>query len=332
MNTSHTTFRSSVALLLVATLAMLAGCGAREHAGSEDVVAFGTADQAVDALVTAFRREDTAELARLLGSGTDELLDSGDAVADQQDRARFVAAYEAKHSLATEGDTATLVVGENDWSLPIPLVKRDGKWTWDGAAGVDELIYRRVGGNELGAIEVMRGFVTAQQAYAAEGRDGDPAGIYALKLISDDGLHNGLYWPTTDDEPPSPANRFVAAAAEEGYARSEDRVPYHGYYYRLLYAQGPNANGGARDYFRDGLLTEGFAMVAWPADYGSSGVQTFVVNQDGVVFQKDLGAETATAVETIDTFDPDSSWVAVVPPEAAATTAPAVATAPSAAN
>ena len=198
--------------------------------------------------------------------------------------------------------------------MPVPLVQRDGRWAWDGAAGADELIYRRVGANELGAIDVSRGYVQAQFDYAAEGRDGDPAGIYALKLLSDEGLHNGLYWPTAEGEAPSPAGPFVAAAAGEGYRRSADRQPYHGYYYRMLYAQGPNANGGAREYFKDGLLTEGFALIAWPADYGSSGVQTFIVNHDGVVFQKDLGEDTAKVVETIKLFDPDASWTAIVPP------------------
>ena len=139
-------------------------------------------------------------------------------------------------------------------------MQRDGRWVWDGAAGADEVVYRRVGENELGAIDVMYGYVNAQNAYAAEGRDGDPAGIYALKLISDEGLHNGLYWPTTAGEAASPAGPFVADAAAEGYA-SGGGTPYHGYYYRMLYAQGDNANGGAREYFKDGILTEGFAGI-----------------------------------------------------------------------
>jgi hypothetical protein len=203
--------------------------------------------------------------------------------------------------------------------MPIPIVKRDGKWAFDGEAGIDELIYRRVGANELGAIDVCRGYVAAQVEYASEGRDGDSPGIYALKLLSDEGLHNGLYWPAAEGEPPSPAGPFVAAAASEGYRRASEgeRHPYHGYYYRPLFAQGANANGGAREYFKDGLLTEGFALIAWPADYGASGVMTFIVNQDGVVFQKDLGEDTATAVQAIQAFDPDSSWVAIAPPEEA---------------
>ena len=311
MNTTH---KLRIALALLG-LAIAAGC-AREPA-PESTTGFDTPEAAVKALVAALQKNDAARLTALLGTDSTELFDSGDAVQDAGDRAEFLAAYAAKSALEDDGtDRKTLVIGAQDWPMPIPIVKRDGKWVFDGEAGIDELIYRRVGANELGAIDVCRGFVSAQLEYASEGRDGDPPGIYALKLVSDDGLHNGLYWPTAEGEPESPAGPFVAAAAAEGYRRAEGeaRNPYHGYYYRMLYAQGPNANGGARDYFKGGLLTEGFALVAWPADYGSSGVMTFIVNQDGVVFQKDLGEETATAVESIQVFDPDSSWTAIVPP------------------
>lgn len=315
MNTTNTlrASRLRVAVILFG-LMMTAGC-AKQSANDG---AFKTPEEAVSALVAALQKDDVATLQALLGPGSEELLDSGDAVQDASDRAAFLAAYEAKHALADDGpDRKVLVTGDDDWPMPIPVVKREGGWQFDGEAGIDEIIYRRVGGNELGAIDVSRGFVDAQLEYAAEGRDGDPAGIYALKLVSDEGLHNGLYWPTAEGEPPSPAGPFVAAAAAEGYRRAEgdQRAPYHGYYYRMLYAQGGNANGGAREYFKDGLLTEGFALVAWPADYGSSGVQTFIVNQDGIVFQKDLGEDTATAVEAIQSFDPDSSWTAIVPAE-----------------
>jgi hypothetical protein len=295
--------------LVLAAAAVLAAC-----AKVEDQTSFKTPEAAVEAFVAALQKDDVSAAQKLLGPGAEDMLSSGDPVQDKIDRERFLAGYQQRHSLADEGtDTKTLVVGENDWPFPIPVVKRDGKWRLDGAAGADEIIYRRVGRNELGAIAVCEGFVSAQNDYAAEGRDGDPAGIYALKLISDEGMQNGLYWPTAEGEPPSPAGPFVAAAAEEGYRRGEGRTPYHGYYYRMLYAQGPNANGGAKEYFVDGVLTGGFALIAWPADYGASGVQTFIVNQDGVVFQKDLGEDTATAVEAIKSFDPDSSWTAVTP-------------------
>jgi len=296
-------------IALVLGLAIAAGCAKRPA----NEAGFETAEDAVEALVTALQGNDMTAVQTLLGPDSAELLDSGDPVQDATDRAGFLAAYAASHALIDDGpDRKVLAMGEEDWRMPIPIVRRDGRWQFDGEAGIDEMIYRRVGANELGAIDVSRGFVEAQFEYASEGRDGDPPGIYALKLLSDEGLHNGLYWPTEEGEPESPAGPFVAAAASEGYRSVEgERSPYHGYYYRMLYAQGPNANGGARDYFKDGLLTEGFALVAWPADYGSSGVQTFIVNRDGVVFQKDLGEDTATVVESIQSFDPDSSWIAI---------------------
>jgi len=308
-------------LLLLASVVLASACAKKEDAQAS----FGSAEDAVGAFVAALQKDDVPALRRLLGPETEELISSGDAVADQHARDWFLSAYNAKHSLEADGaDKMSLVVGDDGWPMPIPIVKRDGRWYLDGAAGADELVYRRIGRNELGAIDVCRGFVAAQQEYAAEGRDGDPPGIYALKLISDEGMHNGLYWPTADDEPPSPAGPFVASAASEGYRRAEGsaRTPYHGYYYRLLYRQGANANGAAREYFKDGLLTAGFALVAWPADYGASGVMTFIVNQDGVVFQKDLGDDTATAVEAIQAFDPDGSWTAVAPPAEASPATP----------
>jgi hypothetical protein len=301
------------AAVLLASLALLAGCAKQKEPAAEGV--FETPEAAAAAFVEKLDANDVAGLAAMLGPDSDELLDSGDAVQDAASRAEFVAAYKEKHEIADDGtDRKILVVGKQDWPLPIPLVRTAGGWHFDGEAGIDELIYRRVGANELGAIAVCRGFVDAQIDYASAGHDGDPAGIYALKLVSDQGLHNGLYWPVEGDEPPSPAGPFFAAASEEGYRRVEgERRPYHGYYYRMLYAQGPNANGGERDYFKNGVLTEGFALVAWPADYGSSGVMTFMVNQDGIVFQKDLGEDTATAVESIEAFDPDRSWIAIAP-------------------
>ena len=296
-------------IIAVAAASLLAACAPKP----ENHIGFKTPEEAVEAFVAAVQKGDVAEMQRLLGPGSEDVSSSGDPVQDKGDREQFLATYSAKHSLAEESPgTKTLIVGENDWPVPVPIVQRDGRWYLDGQAGADEIIYRRVGANELGAIAVARGFVDAQNEYASEGRDGDPPGVYALKLISDEGMQNGLYWPTAEGEPPSPAGEFVAAAAAEGYRRGESRTPYHGYYYRMLYRQGENANGGAREYFENGVLTGGFALVAWPADYGASGVMTFIVNEDGVVFQKDLGEDTATAVDAIQSFDPDSSWTAVV--------------------
>jgi hypothetical protein len=301
----------AAAALLAATL--LAACARKEQPAPQpaDHASFASAEQAVEAMIAALEAGDDAALLKLLGPGTEELVSSGDDVADANDRAGFVAAYRAKHELVPEGEGRMILqIGENDWPAPVPLVERDGRWYLDGAEGEDEVIYRRVGRNELATIGVCHGFVDAQNEYASEGRDGDPAGYYAAYLISDEGEQNGLYWPTGEGEPESPAGPFVAAAAGEGYRRaaSGEPTPYHGYYYRMLYAQGPNAPGGALEYFEGGRLVNGFALLAWPADYGVSGVQTFMVNQDGVVYQKDLGEDTAAAVTYIELFDPDGSW------------------------
>jgi hypothetical protein len=292
--------------LMVALGVSLAGCFR-----NEDHISFNSPEAAYAALVEAIEQDDATRLKDLLGFNPEDLLSSGDAVHDKHDRARFVTAYRKSHELvAADNDTNTLVIGAEQWPFAIPVSKRNGRWYLDGEKGVDELVYRRIGANELGAIKVCRGFAEAQMEYAAEGRDGDSAGIYALKLISDDGMQNGLYWPTSEGAASSPAGPGVAAAAAEGYRRGT-RLPYHGYYYRMLYRQGEHANGGAREFFKNGLLTQGFALVAWPAAYQVSGAMTFIVSQDGVVFQKDLGKDTESVVAAISAYDPDSSWAQV---------------------
>lgn len=296
----------------IAGLALvLNACSGKKEDGQQ--TAYATPEEAVSAFVVAIQNDDTAALKNILGPGTDDLISSGDPIADKDSRADFVAMYQEKHAISADGDNKkVLVIGNNDWPMPIPLMKKDGKWSFDGKAGAEELINRRIGGNELGAIAVSRGFVDAQMEYAAQGHDGDAAGIYALKLMSDEGMQNGLYWPTAEGEQSSPVGEFVANSAAEGYKFGGKPAPYHGYYYRQLFAQGANAAGGAREYFKDGVLTEGFAMIAWPAEYGVSGIQTFIVNQDGTVFQKDLGDTTASEIETIKSFNPDNTWTAVV--------------------
>jgi Protein of unknown function (DUF2950) len=304
--------KKTIGIVVIAAALALVACASRQ--GGQQ--SFSTPEAAFEALVVAVEKAEPNSGAKLLGPGVENLLDSGDAVQDKLDRAAFVTAYRDKHSLESpDGNTRTLVYGNNDSVLPIPAVKRDGKWILDGNAGADELVYRRVGANELGAIGVMEGYVDAQNEYAAKGHDGDPAGIYALKLVSDPGLENGLYWETAEGAEPSPAGEFVAAAASEGYRSSTGGPTYHGYRYRMLYRQGEHANGGARDYFNNGVMSNGFALLAWPADYESSGVMTFIVNPDGVVFQRDLGADTENAVKEITTFDPDSTWTAIADTE-----------------
>ena len=310
MNMANNIRQSSGCAVILLIAVLLAGC-APPQPDQEGHMPFVTAEEAVLSLVIAMEEGDAATLGRLLGPGAEEVIASGDPVADKADRAAFLAAYREKHELVADGEARyVLQVGLNDWPVPVPVIQKDGRWYLDGAGGADEIIYRRVGDNELGAIAACRGFVEAQVEYASVARDGNPEGVYAQKLLSDPDRQNGLYWPTADDEVPSPAGPFVASAGAEGYRAGAEgqRVPYHGYYYRSLYGQGPSANGGALNYFDDGLLTAGFALIAWPADYGVSGVKTFIVNQDGVVWEKDLGEDTATVVETIQDFNPDDSW------------------------
>jgi Protein of unknown function (DUF2950) len=269
---------------------------------------FKTAQQAVEALVAASRDNDSAALQQLLGPDATTLISSGDDAQDRNDRAHFVSLYDAHHRLVAAGkDEMTLLVGENEWPLPIPLEKSAGAWTFDAADGVKELLYRRIGANELAAIRTCYALRQAQVDYAATGHDGNPPGTYAQRFRSKAGTQNGLYWPAAEGEPESPAGPFVADAEAEGYEYGK-RHPYHGYYFRILKAQGPNAYGGAKDYVVDDRMTGGFAILAFPAEYGASGVMTFLVSRRGTVFQKDLGESTGQQASAITTFDPDPSW------------------------
>jgi hypothetical protein len=302
--------RADLVLTAVASLALLVITGLGACAKKAEHASFASPEEAVTALIEAARKGDQATVLELFGPGSENIVSSGDAVADKTARENFLAMYDASHALVPEGENKVwLQVGADGWPMPVPIVKRDGRWYLDGAEGADEVVYRRVGKNELGAIAVCRGYVDAQIEYASEDRDGEGAGIYANKLVSDPGTHNGLYWETAEDEPLSPVGSAVATAAAEGYRAGAGA--YHGYRYRQLYRQTENANGGAIEYFDNGVLKNGFALVAWPAEYGVSGVMTFIVNQDGVVFQKDLGENTPYLVAAMDAYDPDSTWTAV---------------------
>ncbi len=269
---------------------------------------FPTASAAAAALVAAARAGDQDQLLAILGPDGKELVSSGDPVADKQSSEKFAKLYTEKHSLTAEAQGfETLVVGPNDWPLPIPIVRDGTVWYFDSARGKDEILNRRIGQNELGAIAVCEGYVQAQKEYASKGHDGLPAGIYAQKLISDEGKHNGLYWKPAPGEPESPMGPAVADAAAEGYT-SSGPAPYHGYIYKLLKAQGPSAEGGAKDYLVNGKLSGGFALLAYPANYGNSGIMTFVVNQSGVIYQKNLGDDTANLAKQITTYDPGDGW------------------------
>lgn len=271
-----------------------------------DQQTYATPAEAVKALMAAVESNSQDALVAVFGSDAKDLVSSGDDVQDKNSRASFLKSYKTKHSIVTQDEnTRILEVGPKNWDFPIPIVLVDGKWHFDTAAGKQELIYRRIGDNELGAIAVCRGAMASQHDYAAEGHDDLPAGIYAAKLRSDPGKHNGLYWEAAEGEPASPAGPFLAQAAEEGYQKGD---PYHGYYYRGLKAQGAAAKGGAKSYEVDGVLKGGVGLLAYPAQYRSSGVMTFIVNQDGVVYQKDLGENTTELAKAIKEFNPDSTW------------------------
>jgi hypothetical protein len=225
---------------------------------------------------------------------------------------RFVERYsKAEKILFDTGDKATLVIGTEEWPFPIPLVKHGGVWHFDTAAGEQEILNRRIGRNELNAMEVCRNYVQAQREYAADVVGEKKAAEYAEKIFSSPGLHDGLYWPVKEGEPQSPIGPEMAHARAEGYdSTSQDagREPYHGYFYKILTRQGAMASGGARDYVVDGHMTGGYALIAFPAKYGDSGVMTFIVNQAGIVFQKDLGPNTATVAAAITEYNPDMTW------------------------
>jgi hypothetical protein len=239
-------------------------------------------------------------------------VDTSDAASGQRNREVFVAAIAEGWRLTDKSaDRKELVLGNEAWPFPVPLVRTAAGWSFDAAAGRDEILNRRIGRNELTVIRVLNHYVAAQRAYAATGHDGKRAGLYARHFGSAPGKQNGLYWPTRRGEPRSPLGVLIAKASEEGYRRVKDDQgpsPLHGYYFRILEGQGKSAKGGAAEYVVDGEMSGGFALVAWPVHYDASGIMTFLVNQEGVAYEKDLGPETATQVKAIMRYDPDASW------------------------
>ena len=295
------------AMLLLATIfAAFAAGAARAAAPAQST--FATPEDAVAALVAAIKSHDVAALRAVLGNAPGAL-SSGDRVADRTLGEKFVAAYDQKHAIAKDGDTAKLTIGADDFPFAFPIVKAGDKWRFDTKAGQDELLARRIGENELYVIKVLQAIVDAQMEYASADRDGDGVLAYARKFASSKGKRDGLYWPTQAGEPPSPLGALVAHASGEGYkAKGGESPPYHGYHFRMLSGQGKDAAGGALDYVVRGRAIGGFAVVAWPAKYGSSGIMTFMVNQDGKVFQADLGPDTPAKAAAIKRFDPGKGW------------------------
>ena len=296
---------------IIAGVMMLAGFyqGAFAEAKQKS---FKSPEEAVRALVTAAKRNDTKELLAIFGPAGKELISSGDEVADKAWRDHFVKAYEEMNKLVSENETKIILhVGNGDWPYPIPVVERGENWLFDTKAGKEEILNRRIGRNELNAIQVCLAYVDAQREYVMEDRDQTKLLKYAQRFISREGEKDGLYWEAKEGEEPSPLGPLIAKAAVEGYTGKRPigkRSPYHGYYYRILKAQGKNARGGEYDYVVDGKMIGGFALVAYPAEYGDSGIMTFIVNQDGVVYEKDLGRDTEKIAVAMKKFDPDKTW------------------------
>lgn len=307
-------------LFIVAVLIVASGSPA--HAQSVAPKRFVSADAAAQAFVAALRAGDQKALLEILGSAGRPLLSSGDPVADRRSREMFLQAYDTAHTFVPSGKAMLLRIGEDDWPFPIPLVKDGDRWRFDARQGRDEIVARRIGRNELYTIQTSLAYVDAQREYYERDRNGDGILEYAQRFASTLGQRDGLYWPTQTDEPPSPLGALVTRARAEGYQRKGDGpTPFHGYVYRILTAQGPAAPGGAYDYIARGHMIAGFALVAFPAEYGVSGVTTFIVNHDGVVFQKDLGPHTRAVALGIKTFNPDGTWTKSEIPELTAVSA-----------
>jgi hypothetical protein len=270
---------------------------------------FASPGEAVQAMISAATAGDTDQLIRIFGPQAEEILISGDEVADKRARENVLEKYSQMHRLVTEPDeTVTLYIGAENWPFPVPLVNEGGVWFFDTTAGKDEILYRRIGQNELDTVDTLRALVAAQKEYAKSPQKGETAGHYAQKLMSDEGKHNGLYWKSGPGEPESPIGPLVAEAAAQGYSRKDGPVPFHGYIYKLLPSQGTNAPGGAMNYIVNGKMTRGFAILAYPVDYRNSGVMTFIVNKNGKIYQKDLGTKTEAIASSMTAYNPDKTW------------------------
>jgi len=296
-------------VIAVAIAVLLILAGASFAAAKQET--FASAEEAVKALVSAARNNDDSGLLAIFGADGKDLIFSGDKVADKQRRKNFLAAYDEQNKLVPEGDSMILIIGKNEFPYPIPLAKKGETWFFDTKKGKEEVLNRRIGENELYTIQSCLAVVDAQREYAMVDHDGDGLREYAEKFASDSGKQNGLFWKTKEGENHSPLGELLVKAKAEGYSKKGSKgnpVTYHGYFYKILRAQGKNAPGGAYDYIINGNMIGGFAVVAWPAKYGNSGVMTFIVNHDGLVYQKVLGNNTAKIAQAMKLYDPDKTW------------------------
>lgn len=312
-------------LMALLSLASFAAADAQTSpAGSKPKVApksFASTQEAVDALLKAAQENSLPALLEIFGSDAEDIAASADPVQQKNNTATFTALAQQKKTVTVDPrnkNRAILAVGNEDWPFPITLAKKHGRWYFDTLSGRNEIIFRRIGANELDAIEICRGFVEAQKEYAAEIRDGSGIHQYAQKMLSSPGKQDGLYWKNADGTPGGPISETIAKAIEEGYSPAE-MDGYHGYYFRVLRGQGPAAPLGRMDYLINGAMIGGFALIAVPADYGHSGVKSFMVSHDGIVYEKDLGPDTLNIAKKIDLYNPDKTWKrtdAEWPPEA----------------
>jgi Protein of unknown function (DUF2950) len=312
MSLKHRGIVIPVWVVSLAVVIPLAGCKATSDKPEKTSTSvFASPDDASNALLTAAKSDDQNALMRIFGPDSKELISSGDAVQDKHTADLFVTGYGEMHRWRKMPDGAEiLVVGADNFPFPIPLEKNnEGSWFFDTAAGKDEVLNRRIGRNELAIIEVCETVAQAQAEYFAQTHNGATAKQYAAKFISDPGTQNGLYWKPADGKPASPLGPLAASAASEGYSTDhQGPTPFHGYYFRMLKGQTDKAPGGAKDYAVNGKMTNGFAFVAYPAEYGNSGIMTFIINQDGVLLQKDIGKTTTQTATAMSKFDPDSNW------------------------
>ena len=272
--------------------------------------AFGSPEEAMKALAETAHAGDTKGMIAILGPEGEDIISSGDAVADRDALERFVKVYQQRVDFVKEKEgRVSVIIGNDHWPFPIPIMKKAEGWMFDTKAGREEVLNRRIGRNELNAIQVCLGYVEAQREYASTDRERDGIIQYAQRFASDTGRRNGLYWVAAEGEVPSPLGPFAAKAAAEGYRKAADKpTPYHGYYYKILKGQGKSAPGGAYNYTINGHMVAGFALVAWPAEYGVSGVMTFVVNRNGVVYEKDMGLKTEGIVKAMTLYNTDRTW------------------------
>ena len=289
---------------LVALAILLAGVPTRSAAQQQGQKTFSSPQDAINALVAATKSSDEKAMIEILGPDAKQIVSSGDETEDAGDRANFVQKYTQMHRMVKEPDgTTALYIGAENWPLPIPLMNKGRSWYFDTEASKREILYRRVGENELSTIRVCQEFVSAEKEYYASRHE------YAQKIFSDEGQHNGLYWKAAPGQPQSPIGPLVASAVAEGYTKSQTGpTAYRGYYFHVLTGQGKNAKDGEKSYVVDGKMTGGFALVAYPAEYRSSGVMTFIVDKDGIVYQKDLGKETDVLAKAMKEYNPDAGW------------------------